>query len=435
MRFVWIVLLAGCYQNPALDSACKVRCTTSCPAGASCVNGYCVGAGQACAGDAGIDAATTTAATPCAVEIAHGRRHSCMRKPNGTVWCSGRGSTGALGTGQVETDVATAVQAVDANGPITDATGVGVGRTHSCAVRAGGEVWCWGEGANGQLGHNMYADSPLAVRVVVAGGGPLTNVVEVDGGEDFTCARDSAGGAWCWGLGNQGQLGDNTSGHPYAAAVLDPSFAPFTDVADIDAASDHACLRTNTNEAWCWGRNDVGQLGDTTATNRYIPVRPLTNVSAIATGRYHTCAITLSSTVNCWGYYWQQRLGDGGAVSLYAPTGFVLTMANGSQLTGATAIAVGGFSCVVGAGGTVQCWGNSPHGQTGGGGGAFPRPITLENGAPLTNVDRIVGGYSKVCAHRNDGIWLCWGRNGAGELGLGTFDNLATATPLKLSCP
>jgi serine/threonine-protein kinase len=70
-------------------------------------------------------------------------------------------------------------------------------------------------------------------------------------------------------------------------------------------------------ETWCWGLNDNGQLGDGTTTNRSFPVQvimangtPLTNVVAIDSGRTHTCAIANKRAL-CWGDNTSGQLGDG----------------------------------------------------------------------------------------------------------------------------
>src|SRR5438270_799091 len=83
----------------------------------------------------------------------------------------------------------------------------GAGFAYACAVRAGGSVWCWGSGGNGQLGNNATADSPIAVQVVTTAGPPLTGIVAVAGGSYFACALASDATVWCWGDNGQGQLG------------------------------------------------------------------------------------------------------------------------------------------------------------------------------------------------------------------------------------
>jgi len=39
------------------------------------------------------------------------------------------------------------------------------GGAHACAVRGDGTAWCWGNGAFGQLGTGSYGSSPVPVRI------------------------------------------------------------------------------------------------------------------------------------------------------------------------------------------------------------------------------------------------------------------------------
>jgi alpha-tubulin suppressor-like RCC1 family protein len=70
---------------------------------------------------------------------------------------------------------------------------------------------------------------------------------------------------------------------------------------------------TTANVAYCWGRNDLGQLGDGTRTQRLTPI-------AVAGGRFfrqvsagtgHTCGVTPADRAFCWGSNQFGQLGDG----------------------------------------------------------------------------------------------------------------------------
>ena len=102
---------------------------------------------------------------------------------------------------------------------------IGAGADHTCAVKAGGSVWCWGLDSSGQLGDGTTGDPVDHIRQlpvkVKRGSGPLTGIVAVAGGGSHTCARRSDGTVWCWGYDQQGQLGDGTTGDPVYPGPVD----------------------------------------------------------------------------------------------------------------------------------------------------------------------------------------------------------------------
>src|SRR5439155_7816831 len=128
----------------------------------------------------------------CVVDLGLGRLHACMLVHDGTIWCSGANDRGQLGNGAIGANTATPVQVIDASGPVRDAVAVAGGTAHSCAIRAGGAVWCWGGAYSGQLGNGGLVDSPLAVPVST-GTGALSGIVELGLQRDVSCARGGAG--------------------------------------------------------------------------------------------------------------------------------------------------------------------------------------------------------------------------------------------------
>jgi alpha-tubulin suppressor-like RCC1 family protein len=91
--------------------------------------------------------------------------------------------------------------------------------------------------------------------------------------------------------------------------------------------------------------------------------------------------------------------------------------------------------------GRVTCWGDNKYGQTGSGGPSrTPRPVlrpTATGATFLTNIEKLVGAWTHVCAHTPRGEWLCWGRGAAGEFGDNTYSSRGLATPLAsgVTCP
>jgi alpha-tubulin suppressor-like RCC1 family protein len=99
-------------------------------------------------------------------------------------------------------------------GDATDWIATSSGLAHTCGLRVGGSLWCWGENADGQLGlgHTIDVDEPERVGrsawLAVAAGG------------HHTCAIRADETTWCWGRNASGQLGQGATSDPVAVPVL-----------------------------------------------------------------------------------------------------------------------------------------------------------------------------------------------------------------------
>jgi hypothetical protein len=73
--------------------------------------------------------------------------------------------------------------------------------------------------------------------------------------------------------------------------------------------------------AYCWGLNDVGELGTGSTTDSPVPVqvKGLTSgVTAIVAGGAHSCAI-VNGSAYCWGSNEALQLGNNSAVNSLVP--------------------------------------------------------------------------------------------------------------------
>ena len=87
-------------------------------------------------------------------------------------------------------------------------------------------------------------------------------------GVDHSCARKSDGTAWCWGLNDTRQLGDNT----IIQRTTPVQVTTLTGATTIGLGGDQACAVTGTGTLKCWGENNDGEVGDNSTTHRGIPV-------------------------------------------------------------------------------------------------------------------------------------------------------------------
>jgi alpha-tubulin suppressor-like RCC1 family protein len=218
-----------------------------------------------------------------AVEVTAGSAHNCARRASGEVLCWGAnfpntrtddrpdGIGGAVGDGTT-TNRLVPTRALG----LTGAVQLSAGGSKSCARRAGGDVFCWGNiVTNGALGDGATTTARLVPTPVL----DLADVVEIRAGVTFTCARLGSGGVRCWGFNGDGQIGDDTTsgftsstyciGEPCRLAPTD--VVDLVDAAGLAAGLSHSCALRRDGSVVCWGQNDYGQLGDGTTTNRPAP--------------------------------------------------------------------------------------------------------------------------------------------------------------------
>ena len=129
-----------------------------------------------------------------------------------------------------------------------------------------GNVKCWGNNSNGQLGNGTVNASKTPVNVIgVSGAVALTS-----GGlyGNFTCALLKTKTVKCWGYNGNGELGIGS----IASQSKAKSVIGLKGVTGVSAGGEHACARFATGGVKCWGKNVYGELGNGTITDSTKPV-------------------------------------------------------------------------------------------------------------------------------------------------------------------
>ena len=314
---------------------------------------------------------------PLFTQIASSSQHTCGLLSSGTALCWGQGNFGELGYGQLPVGSFEAVPVTVLGGPFKDIAG---GRLTTCAIHVSGDAYCWGTNQAGELGNPTVPyppGSPVPVQVATAL--KFQNIVA---GWIHSCGVEAGGltgAAHCWGHG--GYLGaGSVPNQPTPIAVA--GGLAFT---RLFAGVNHSCGLTQTGAAYCWGENLEGALGDGSTTYRNIPTPvsgglsfTMLSVSVrisplVGSGWQHTCGITATGTAFCWGVNDLGQLGDGTTVDRLVPTA-VLTSER------FVAISAGGeFSCGMTAARKVFCWGSNAQGELGSGvsGGMSTVPVAV----------------------------------------------------------
>lgn len=357
--------------------------------------------------------------------VAAGGNHTCALREGGTVSCWGNNSYGQLGSGTPEAEPDTAAPTSVAS--IAGAAAIATSENHACAVMEDGTVSCWGNNSSGQLGNGSSGinrddrSENTATPVTVM---DIHDAKEIATGWDHTCALVEDSTVNCWGSNSFGQLGDGTNRSNSAPVKT----ADISDAIAITAGWDHAYALRRTGNIYCWGNNLDGQLGNGTNSSSSVPVRvaEITDATAIAADGNHTCALTQNGAIYCWGSNSHDQLGDGplGCGPIVRMGCVEGTRADSpiplrvTDTADATAISAGDFhTCALHQDGTASCWGNNEDGQLGD--GTTDRSSSPVQVADLSDATAITAGSSHTCALREGSTITCWGNNENEQLGDG----------------
>jgi len=240
-----------------------------------------------------------------AVMVACGHEHTLVLTAMGCVWSCGFGHYGQLGHGdQVEKLVLTLV----AKEQFQEAQIVMLasGGNHSVALGAEGDVWTWGSGIFGQLGHddmqNRLVPTQLAgealggtAAVLVAAGG-LHTVVVMIGGE-----------LWVWGYGRDGQLGLGDRTNRLEPVLVGAEDVFGEQVLMAACGNDHTLAVTKAGTLWSFGRGKDGKLGHNDTNDRLVPTQVEAHhfghakIVTAAAGVNHSAAVTEHGGLYTWG--------------------------------------------------------------------------------------------------------------------------------------
>jgi alpha-tubulin suppressor-like RCC1 family protein len=237
-------------------------------------------------------------------QIVSGNDLSCGRTSAGDVWCWGYDVHGSrLSPVQL---------------PLPALTSISVTATGSCGLSATGQGYCWGSDFFGQAGDgpsSSFAWVDPSASAVVQGGHAF---IAITTGLNHACGLDGAGKAWCWGDNSDLQLGNSSSAFRNPTPLSVSGNHVF---AQIFGGWNHTCALEPDGTAWCWGKGNVGQLGNANRVSSTAPQRVdgFLQFATLTLGNSYTCGRTTTGQVYCWGLNNFGQLGLGNPAAWDTP--------------------------------------------------------------------------------------------------------------------
>jgi alpha-tubulin suppressor-like RCC1 family protein len=293
---------------------------------------------------------------------------------------------------------------------LTGVRQISTGSSHTCVVGQDGVARCWGVVLRGSLGpgivHNQREPTPIADGQGVA-------EIEARG---RMCLRYETGEARCLG---------------YDTADIRP-IASLGSVERLSANFVRGCAVRTNGTAACWGSvfgrdHPYGTYWNVPMPDRpdlwhadAVAVRGLAQVRALALMADHVCAIANGNQLYCWGVGGNGELGTGKSSDGNDPTAYQeLSPTKVPDLPPVEAVTAGShFTCAVTTAGKAMCWGANGAGQLGV--GDTKQRLRATEVPEIDGLVQIAAGDFHVCALRSDGAVFCWGCNEDGQVGIGT---------------
>lgn len=340
---------------------------------------------------------------------------------------------------------------------------VSSGGGHTLALCDEGNVYAWGSNTSGQLGNESNADSPVPIRVKRSffnDGVQAPTIIQVSAGNGFSLALRHDGKLFAWGKNTSGQLGNNLTSDSDKPVVVETTVLGGATFAQVSAGKDHSVALSSTGDAYAWGDNASGQLGNGDGgpgKHSAVPVQvksvadegssalPQGSVVQMAAGGNFSMALSTNGEVYTWGDGTNGRLGNGddNNEASAVPVKVTTDAESDSVLPpGATAQVAAGLEhgLALASGGRVYSWGHNGAGELGNNSNADSNvpvavKVTGEDGSvlPPGSVLAVSAGDDFSTATALNGRAYAWGKNASGQLGYNNTQNSKVPVEVKMA--
>ncbi|CAI8007319.1 E3 ubiquitin-protein ligase HERC2 [Geodia barretti] len=298
------------------------------------------------------------------VKVTGGEQTMFAITKDGKVYASGYGAYGRLGIGGVDSvSTPTLITSFATRGIVVSKVACHSGGKHCLALTNNGEMYSWGEGDDGKLGHGGTAnvDTPRFVDAMKG-----KRVVDAECGSSHSACILDDGSLYTWGKGRYGRLGHNdyeTQYKPKQVMALKGEKI----VAVACGSGDAHSLAASKETVFSWGDGDYGKLGRGGNEGSKVPKRVDSlsgkGVVKLMCGSQFSIALTTKNGhIYTWGKGDYYRLGHADDSHQRLPKRVMGPLANKIVVD----VACGSLHCVCcTSNGQVFTWGDNDEGQIG----------------------------------------------------------------------
>lgn len=237
------------------------------------------------------------------------------------------------------------------------------GDDHTIALAGDGRVWVWGSGREAQQGGDDRA-STLVPACIPVERFSCCQVVAVAAGDDHSLAITGFGDIYTWGRGALGRLGHGDQEDRLTPSLLERTAFRYHPVVHVACGKFHSSAITLDGSVWLFGWNEWGQLGVGDRVNRFVPERlnpenvfQDSRALVASCGAFHTLTLTEDGSVYSWGRGTGAQLGHGDLLDRLKPARITADAFKQSRIVMVAASMH--YSAAVGEDGQLFTWGSA----------------------------------------------------------------------------
>ncbi|KAJ8550184.1 hypothetical protein K7X08_033891 [Anisodus acutangulus] len=345
------------------------------------------------------------------------------------IWGEGA-EGGCFGHGEVKLDAL--LPKLLESTTMLDVQTISIGRSHDALVTKQDEVFCWGEGKNGRLGHKFVIDTTCPKFVDSLNG---FHVKSVSCGEYHTCALTTSGELYTWG--------DNSGAEKKMKSYWLPNRVygslDGVKISYVACGEWHTGIVSTSGQLFSYGDGTFGVLGhgnlQSVAHPKEVESLRGLRVKSVACGPWHTVALVQINVHHLkfnspdvklftWGDGDYGKLGHNDNERKLLPTCVAkLVDHNFIQVTCASTLTI-----ALSRTGEVYTMGSSEHRQPGNLQAKYGSVVVVQGKLKNEFVTQISSGSYHVAVLTSKGNVYTWGKGSNGQLGLGDTEDRNCAT-------